>query len=151
MKMSEYIQILERELHILTKMLEIVKEKHEATIKLQGKKIEEIVAKEERQILALNNIEYERINFQNMKLAASKIDLKDKKVLSFIKAIKNEFTPDELKSAIVLQDKIKKMIKEIQKINENNLYITNYSINFTKQLIDTILGGKNKSILDRKV
>jgi hypothetical protein len=71
--------------------------------------------------------------------------------MSFIKLLKNEFTQEELKSIIVLQDKIKKLIKEIKKINENNLYITNYSINFVKQTIDAIIGGKNKSILDKKV
>ncbi|MEM3373522.1 MAG: hypothetical protein QXF76_04875, partial [Candidatus Anstonellales archaeon] len=75
----------------------------------------------------------------------------DTKIMSFIKLLKNEFTQEELKSIIVLQDKIKKLIKEIKKINENNLYITNYSINFVKQTIDAIIGGKNKSILDKKV
>lgn len=151
MKMHDYIQILERELQTLTKMLEIAKEKHQATIKMEGKKIEELVAKEERQILAINNIESERLNFQQQKLAELNKQMPDNRVLTFIKTLKSEFNEEELKKSIILQDKIKKMIKEIQKINENNLYITNYSINFTRQIIDTIVGGKNKSILDRKV
>jgi molybdopterin converting factor small subunit len=151
MKMSEYIQILERELHILTKMLEIVTLKHEATVKMDGNKVQELVAKEERQLLAIQNIENERLNFQRLKLANINHDLNDTKIMSFIKLLKNEFTQEELKSIIVLQDKIKKLIKEIKKINENNLYITNYSINFVKQTIDAIIGGKNKSILDKKV
>ncbi|HOP50365.1 MAG TPA: flagellar export chaperone FlgN [Ignavibacteriales bacterium] len=151
MKMSEYIQILERELHILTKMLEIVTLKHEATVKMDGNKVQELVAKEERQLLAIQNIENERLNFQRLKLANINHDLNDTKIMSFIKLLKNEFTQEELKSIIVLQDKIKKLIKEIKKINENNLYITNYSINFVKQTIDSIIGGKNKSILDKKV
>lgn len=149
--MSEYIQILERELHILTKMLEIVTLKHEATVKMDGNKVQELVAKEERQLLAIQNIENERLNFQRLKLANINHDLNDTKIMSFIKLLKNEFTQEELKSIIVLQDKIKKLIKEIKKINENNLYITNYSINFVKQTIDAIIGGKNKSILDKKV
>ena len=149
--MSEYIQILERELHILTKMLEIVTLKHEATVKMDGNKVQELVAKEERQLLAIQNIENERLNFQRLKLANINHDLNDTKIMSFIKLLKNEFTQEELKSIIVLQDKIKKLIKEIKKINENNLYITNYSINFVKQTIDSIIGGKNKSILDKKV
>jgi hypothetical protein len=151
MKMSEYIQILERELHILTKMLEIVTLKHEATVKMDGNKVQELVAKEERQLLAIQNIENERLNFQRLKLANINHDLNDTKIMSFIKLLKNEFTQEELKSIIVLQDKIKKLIKEIKIINENNLYITNYSINFVKQTIDAIIGGKNKSILDKKV
>lgn len=151
MKMHEYIQILERELQTLTKMLEIANEKHQATIKMEGKKVEELVAKEERQILAINTIENERLNFQKNKLNEHNKQVPDNKVLTFIKTLKNEFTEDELKKSIILQDRIKKTIKELQKINENNLYITNYSINFTRQIIDTIVGGKNKSILDRKV
>lgn len=151
MKISDYIAILERQNSNLNRLLSLAIEKREATIKMESKKVQEIVAKEERALLGVNSAEQERLQFQNNLLQTNNLSVENTQIITFIKAIKKLLNENEIKSIIKLQDEMKKIIKEIHKINENNLYLTEHSINFIKKTVDTILGDKNKSILDRRI
>jgi hypothetical protein len=58
--------------------------------------------------------------------------------------------PNEKKRYLNLRDEITEQIKEVTRLNFQNMYLIEHSRKFIKDLVVTLYGSKNQKILDKK-
>lgn len=151
MKIKELIEILKEQENNLNSLLEIIKEKQNIIVNNKILKLSEHMELEEKKLLEIQITEEKRLH--TMHELFSKYQIKNKRLK--LEVLANElrsFVPKIYINSIKEKEiEIKKLIKEITRINKQNLMLVQQSSQIISETVKAVIDtSKNRSIIDRK-
>ncbi|MBK7104413.1 MAG: flagellar export chaperone FlgN [Ignavibacteriae bacterium] len=150
MNIEKLIAVLEKQNINLEKLLQSVLEKQIALVNCRNENIKESVSKEEKLLLSIQLTEETRLKLMEEIFTEFNITNARYKLEVLLENIKNKIDSNLFKIISSLEISIKKTIKEIQKINQQNLILIQQSRSLINETITAVLNSKNRAIVDRK-
>ncbi|MFZ1292261.1 MAG: flagellar export chaperone FlgN [Melioribacteraceae bacterium] len=150
MNIEKLITVLEKQNINLEKLLQSVLEKQIALVNCNNNNIKESVSKEEKLLLSIQVTEEARLKLMEELFNEFNIKNVRYKLEVLIENIKNKIDNNIIKIISSLEISIKKTIKEIQKINNQNLVLIQQSRSLINETITILLNSKKRAIVDRK-
>jgi hypothetical protein len=151
MNTKEISECLTSELVILTSLRDTALEKQKALICSDGNGIEIYTYKEEQLLSELRKKESERLSLLK-KITEEFQSMKDEKyMIKLSNILAGKIIKEELDIIISRENHLKNIVLQLKEINRQNLLLIQNSLSFINETIITLLGNKNKIIVDRKV
>ncbi|MFA8341702.1 MAG: flagellar export chaperone FlgN [Rhodothermaceae bacterium] len=151
MNIKKLIEILEKEIHVLQEMRDIAYAKQSALINRNREEIEECIKLEENNIALVKQTELSRINTLEEIYKSEDTEMNDHKLIAFIKNFGQKLEPKIVKYIEEAENQIKILVRKIADLNRNNLFLIKHSLQFIDSTIATLLGNKERKILDRRI
>jgi len=142
--------ILEKQENNLNKLLKFVLEKQVALINNNNEGIKDAVSKEEKLLLTVQLAEEMRLKVMEEIFAHYSIDNERYKLSIMIENLKGKIDEKMIHSISLFDKNIKKVIKEIQKVNQQNMLLIQQSRSLLNDTITAVLNLNNRTIVDRK-
>lgn len=150
MNIEKLITVLEKQNINLEKLLQSALEKQIALVNCSNNSIKESVSKEEKILLSIQITEENRLKLMEELFNELKIQNTRYKLEILLENIKSKVDDKIYKIIKTLELSIKKTIKEIQKVNQQNLILIQQSRSLISETITAVLNSKNRAIVDRK-
>lgn len=151
MSLNELKSVNEELLKCLKVLHQAILEKQKAVVSYNFEKLQKTIEKEENALFELQKLHKLRKSaFDKLKLQV-RLQEDENSFESLLAAIKGRIPPEIWNEFNDMNSQIKKIIGEIQLINEQNKYLTENGRNFIKYLITGLVGTEKKSIVDRKI
>ncbi|MFH0734172.1 MAG: flagellar export chaperone FlgN [bacterium] len=151
MPAKELLIVLEKLRVNLEKLLQNSKDKQKALISMDNQLLTETVGAEEKLVLAIKQIEQQRINTMTLLNRQKKITENEYRLALFIKNFRDELDERTVKLLKSYEKSIKTLSKEIMDHNRENMFLINHSKQFIHQIMGIVYQDKNKSLFDKKV
>ena len=150
MKLEKLIAVLDKQEDNLKKLLQSVLEKQTALVNGKSDLIKESVSKEEKILLAVQLTEETRLKVMEDLFVEFKIENKRYKLEVLVENLTGKINKNILENISLSERRIKVTIKEIQKINHQNMVLIQQSRSIINDTITAVLNSKHRSIVDRK-
>ena len=150
MKLEKLIAVLDKQEDNLKKLLQSVLEKQTALVNGKSDLIKESVSKEEKILLAVQLTEETRLKVMEDLFVEFKIENKRYKLEVLVENLTGKINKNVLENISLSERRIKVTIKEIQKINHQNMVLIQQSRSIINDTITAVLNSKHRSIVDRK-
>ena len=147
---EKIIAILEKQENNLKKLLKFVLEKQVAIVNNNNEGIKESVSKEEKLLLTVQLTEEIRLKVMEEIFSHYKIDNERYKLSILIENLKSKVDERLIHNISVYETNIKKIIKEVQKVNQQNMLLIQQSRSLLNDTITAVLNLNNRTIVDRK-
>ena len=147
---EKIIAILEKQENNLKKLLKFVLEKQVAIVNNNNEGIKESVSKEEKLLLTVQLTEEIRLKVMEEIFSYYKIDNERYKLSILIENLKSKVDERLIHNISVYETNIKKIIKEVQKVNQQNMLLIQQSRSLLNDTITAVLNLNNRTIVDRK-
>ena len=150
MKIKELIEILKEQKSNLNSLLEIVKEKQEILITNKLKQLPDYIALEEKKLLTIQITEEKRLRVMQELFTEYNIKSERFKIEILIDALKQTVPGNLLVELKNKETEMKTLIKEVTKINQQNLLLVQQSSQIISETVKAVIETSNRSIIDRK-
>ena len=150
MKLEKLIAVLDKQEDNLKKLLQSVLEKQTALVNGKSDLIKESVSKEEKILLAVQLTEETRLKVMEDLFVEFKIENKRYKLEVLVENLTGKINKNILGNISLSERRIKITIREIQKINHQNMVLIQQSRSIINDTITAVLNSKHRSIVDRK-
>ncbi|MCB0746234.1 MAG: flagellar export chaperone FlgN [Ignavibacteriae bacterium] len=150
MKLEKLIAVLDKQEDNLKKLLQSVLEKQTALVNGKSDLIKESVSKEEKILLAVQLTEETRLKVMEDLFVEFKIENKRYKLEVLVENLTGKINKNILENISLSERRIKITIREIQKINHQNMVLIQQSRSIINDTITAVLNSKHRSIVDRK-
>ena len=150
MKLEKLIAVLDKQEDNLKKLLQSVLEKQTALVNGKSDLIKESVSKEEKILLAVQLSEETRLKVMEDLFVEFKIENKRYKLEVLVENLTGKINKNILENISLSERRIKITIREIQKINHQNMVLIQQSRSIINDTITAVLNSKQRSIVDRK-
>jgi len=137
---TELIKILEQEIGEYEKLTSILEEKQNAIIKSDIDTLRSVVADEQAEIKKISGLIKERETTCRKALK----DFAHKKEIKMSDII--EFSPTEVKDTLIkIRQVLLSNLERISRLNRENEYLLNFSIDFTRNMVNLLLDLDNET------
>ena len=151
MSVNELKSINEEIFKKLTNLRQTITDKQKAIVGSNYDQLQSLTNTEEKCLFELQKLNKLRTAIiDNIKSELS-MTVEVKRSEDFFSSIKEEIDPNLWNELYNRNDQIRKMINEVQLINEQNKYLIEYGRSFIKDLVSGLVGPDKKSIIDRKM
>lgn len=150
MKFEKLFEVLEKESKTLQNLLDLVMKKQRVLVQMDRENLDEIIAKEEKLILAVKKDEKARIEVVQSIYDELNLKFENPKLQVLMDNLGENISDDEKARVEEYEYKIKDLTLEISEVNHRNLFLIQHSRNFINETINILL-NKKKSILDKRV
>lgn len=150
MEYSNLSEILNKQEKNLKELLKIVTNKQEALISNNNENLNDLISKEEKQLLLLQITEERRLEILKNIYQENNIKNERFKLDVMIEALKDKLNEEFVEELINSKNRIKNTIQQITKINQQNLVLIQQSRELLNNTIQAVINATNRSILDRK-
>ncbi|MCB9248030.1 MAG: hypothetical protein H6613_05560 [Ignavibacteriales bacterium] len=130
--------------------MQSVLEKQTALVNGKSDLIKESVSKEEKILLAVQLSEETRLKVMEDLFVEFKIENKRYKLEVLVENLTGKINKNILENISLSERRIKVTIREIQKINHQNMVLIQQSRSIINDTITAVLNSKHRSIVDRK-
>jgi len=151
MEIKNLIDIIEKEIFALQEMKDIAYAKQSALVNRNQEEVEECIKLEESNIHTVNQIELSRIKTLEGIYQEEDVQMTDHKLAGFVKCFENKLEAGVIKYLHEAENQIKILVRKITDLNRNNLFLIKHSLQFIDSTITTLLGNRERKILDRRV
>lgn len=134
----------------LNSLLEAALLKQRALVNLNHEELENAIIKEEKLMNAVRESEQARINALEQFYSEHAVSHETYKISELCAKFKPGTAEAGIKKLRTLEKRIKNAIREINKVNHQNIYIIQHSRAFIKETISSLI-STNKSFLDKRV
>lgn len=150
MEVKDLIENLKQQKKNLSQLFNAASLKQKALVQLNYEDLEKSILTEERTLVNIQQTEKHRISILAELYLGYSIHCETPKLSEFIEKTKEHIGAKTLESISLHEKELKKLIKQISVINQQNKYLIENSRAFIKETITSLL-NKNKSLLDRRV
>lgn len=150
MEYSNLSEILNKQEKNLKELLKIVTNKQEALVSNNNENLNDLISKEEKQLLLLQITEERRLEILKNIYQENNIKNERFKLDVMIEALKDKLNEEFVEELINSKNRIKNTIQQITKINQQNLVLIQQSRELLNNTIQAVINATNRSILDRK-
>jgi uncharacterized protein YifE (UPF0438 family) len=147
---EKLLVILEKQEGNLNKLLKFVLEKQVALVNNNNEGIKDSVSKEEKLLLTVQLAEEMRLKVMEEIFTKYQIDNERYKLSIMIENLKEKIDEKLIHNITMYEQRIKKVIKEVQKINQQNMLLIQQSRSLINDTITAVLNLNNRTIVDRK-
>jgi len=147
---EKLLVILEKQEGNLNKLLKFVLEKQVALVNNNNEGIKDSVSKEEKLLLTVQLTEEMRLKVMEEIFTNYQIDNERYKLSIMIENLKGKIDEKLIHNITLYEQRIKKVIKEVQKINQQNMLLIQQSRSLINETITAVLNLNNRTIVDRK-
>ncbi|MFA3783871.1 flagellar export chaperone FlgN [Melioribacteraceae bacterium 4301-Me] len=135
----------------LTSLLQVVTEKQKAIIGYNYEQLSKAIEKEESRLFELQKIHKMRRSILSKLKSELSLDVNESNFEDLLEVIQDKINKETWLELYNSSDEIRKRIKEIQLVNDQNKYLADYGRSFIRELISNLVGAEKKSIIDRKI
>lgn len=150
MEYSNLIEILNKQEKNLKELLKIVTNKQEALVSNNNENLNDLISKEEKQLLLLQITEEKRLEILKNIYQENNIKNERFKLDVMIEELKDKLNEEFVEELMNSKNRIKNTIQQITKINQQNLVLIQQSRELLNNTIQAVINATNRSILDRK-
>ena len=150
MEYSNLSEILNKQEKNLKELLKIVTSKQEALVSNNNENLNDLISKEEKLLLQLQITEERRLEILKSIYEENNIKNERFKLDVMIEALKNKLKKEFVEDIMNSKNRIKNTIKQVTKINQQNLVLIQQSRELLNNTIQAVINATNRSILDRK-
>ncbi len=150
MNIEKLFAVLEKQETNLKNLLKSVLGKQAALVNGNSDLIKESVSKEEKLLLNIQVAEETRLKVMQGLFSEYGIDNERYKLEILISNISGKVSESIVKSISLTERRIKSTIKEIQKINHQNMALIQQSRSLISETINAVINTQKRSIVDRK-
>ena len=150
MEYSNLSEILNKQEKNLKELLKIVTSKQEALVSNNNENLNDLISKEEKLLLQLQITEERRLEILKSIYEENNVKNERFKLDVMIEALKNKLKKEFVEDIINSKNSIKNTIKQVTKINQQNLVLIQQSRELLNNTIQAVINATNRSILDRK-
>jgi hypothetical protein len=147
---EKLLAILEKQETNLNQLLQSVFEKQVALVNNNNEGIKELVSKEEKLLLTIQLNEEMRLKAMEEIFSHYKIQNERYKLSILIANLNGKVHEKIIHNISLMERRIKKIIKEIQKVNQQNMLLIQQSRSLINDTITAVLNLNNRTIVDRK-
>jgi len=150
MEYSNLTEILNKQEKNLKELLKIVTNKQEALVSNNNENLNDLISKEEKLLLQLQITEERRLEILKSIYEENNVKNERFKLDVMIEALKDKLKKEFVEDIINSKNSIKNTIKQVTKINQQNLVLIQQSRELLNNTIQAVINATNRSILDRK-
>jgi len=150
MEYSNLTEILNKQEKNLKELLKIVTNKQEALVSNNNENLNDLISKEEKLLLQLQITEERRLEILKSIYEENNIKNERFKLDVMIEALKDKLKKEFVEDIMNSKNRIKNTIKQVTKINQQNLVLIQQSRELLNNTIQAVINATNRSILDRK-
>ena len=150
MEYSNLSEILNKQEKNLKELLKIVTSKQEALVSNNNENLNDLISKEEKLLLQLQITEERRLEILKSIYEENNIKNERFKLDVMIEALKDKLKKEFVEDIMNSKNRIKNTIKQVTKINQQNLVLIQQSRELLNNTIQAVINATNRSILDRK-
>ncbi|MCB0731080.1 MAG: flagellar export chaperone FlgN [Ignavibacteriae bacterium] len=150
MNLQKLLAILEKQEKNLKNLLKIGIEKQETLVSNNHKKLKELVAVEEQNLLNIQLTEESRLEEMHSIFNFYKINNDRYKLNILVEHLKGSANEKLLETITAFENRIKKSIEEITRVNHLNMTLIQQSRSLINATIHAVINSSNRSMLDRK-
>ncbi len=148
---KKLIAILEKQENNLNRLLKFVLEKQTALVNSNNEGLKDSVSKEENLLLTVQLTEEMRLKAMEDIFTHYKINNERYKLSILVENLKGKASDKLVHNISVMERRIKKIIKEIQKVNQQNMLLIKQSRSIINDTITAVLNLNQRTVIDRKV
>ena len=150
MEYSNLTEILNKQEKNLKELLKIVTNKQEALVSNNNENLNDLISKEEKLLLQLQITEERRLEILKSIYEENNVKNERFKLDVMIEALKDKLKKEFVEDIMNSKNRIKNTIKQVTKINQQNLVLIQQSRELLNNTIQAVINATNRSILDRK-
>lgn len=150
MEIKDLIENLEIQKNNLSELLSSASQKQQALIQSNYENLESSIMAEERSLVKIQQAEKQRLNIIKELYSQFSLNNGTPKLSEFIEKTKNILDRKSQEKITKTEQELKRLIKQISGINQQNRYLVENSRAFIKETIGSLINA-NKPFLDRKV
>jgi len=150
MNLQKLITVLKKQQNNLDELHKTALEKQRALVNNDNDALNNSVLKEEKNLLSVQVTEENRLEIMQKLFEEFKIDNERYKLEILIEGMTGKVSQKILNGITSLEKKLKHSIKEVTKINNQNMLLIQQSRNLINETIQAVINSSNKSIVDRK-
>lgn len=150
MNIEKLVVILEKQNKNLQRYLKSVMEKQIVLVNCNNEGLKESIINEEKLLLNIQLTEESRLKIMEELFAEFNIKNARYKLEVLIENIKNKIDINVIEVITSLEKSLKKTIKEIQKVNNQNLVLIQQSRSLINETIKALLNSQKRAFIDRK-
>ena len=150
MNLQKLIGVLKKQEENLNELHRTTLDKQAALVNNDSEVLKEIVLKEEKNLLSIQLAEENRLEGMQKLFNEFKIDNERYKLEILIKELEGKVSAKILSGIGRLEKRIKNIIKEVTKVNNQNLLLIQQSRTLINETIQAVINSSNRSIVDRK-
>ena len=150
MEFKNLIEVLEKQESNLRKLKTIGSQKKDILVENNYEKLNEIIAKEEQVLLAVQIAEESRLNHMQELFGTYGIKNERYKLNILVDNLKGKVDNSILNAVAGYEKRIKNLIEEFTKINHLNMVLIQQSRTLVNETIQAVINSSKKVILDRK-
>lgn len=144
------IQVLLNLKNALKSLHQAAMSKQKALVKLNYEELETAIILEEKMLLATRECEQARMKALEEFYISNHLNHESYRISELCLKFNPGSAESEIKKLRLLEKQIKSSIAEINKVNQQNIYIIQHSRTFIKDTIASLISA-NKSFLDKRV
>ncbi|MCB9258006.1 MAG: flagellar export chaperone FlgN [Ignavibacteriales bacterium] len=150
MNLQKLLAILEKQEKNLKNLLKIGIEKQETLVSNNHKKLKELVAVEEQNLLNIQLTEESRLEEMHSIFNFYKINNDRYKLNILVEHLKGSANEKLLETITAFENRLRKIIEEITRVNHLNMTLIQQSRSLINATIHAVINSSNRSMLDRK-
>ena len=150
MNLQKLITVLKKQEENLNELHKTTLDKQATLVNNDSEALNEVVLKEEKNLLSIQLTEENRLEVMRKLFSEFKIDNERYKLEILIKGLEGKISDKIISGIGRLEKRIKNIIKEVTKVNNQNLLLIQQSRNLINETIQAVINSSNRSIVDRK-
>ncbi len=149
-ELKKIIEILESERENLKIFCEVALNKQRALIENDHEEFDNIVKEEERLLSILYRDEKEKKSLLK-KIFGRELTATERKVKNLMPLLEKMAGEEDAEKLVALKEDIKKYATELERINNQNIFLIKNARQFLIDTINTLMNEKRSTIIDRKI
>lgn len=150
MNLQDLIKILKKQENNLNNLHRVVLDKQNFLVSGDDNSLANLIIKEEKLLLNIQLTEESRLKIMQKLFEEYEIKNERFKLKILVKGLENKVNTKILNGILSVERKIKNIITEIKKINNQNMVLIQQSRNLLNETIHAVINASNRSIVDRK-
>lgn len=144
------VKLLEKQQKNLKTLLKITENKQLALVGTLDMKLDELIAKEEKILLTVNEAEKERRDSVEDILMHDGKEVNSARLPKMSELLKEKISSEELERIEAIEADMRETAAKIKKTNERNLFLIKHMRQFVNETMMTLFGSRQRSFIDRK-
>lgn len=150
MNLQDLITVLNKQEKNLNDLHKIMLDKQNILINGDDELLNSIIIKEEKLLLNIQLTEESRLKIMQKLFEKYEIDHERYKLEILVDGLKDKVSSKITKGILRIEKRIKNIIGEVTKVNNQNMLLIQQSRNLINETIHALISSSNRSIVDRK-
>ena len=148
---DELLEVVHRQRVNMAHLLGIVTAKQLAFGSSEAKGLTELIAREEKVLQTIQETERLRLKLMQVLISDLEVEVRSDKLPKLSVLLDGRISAEPMARLLDDEHELRRLITEVTEVNQRNLFIIRHMRKFVGELVNAIVGNKDRSIVDVKM